>query len=73
MGRNTTALIGKWSMDGAHGFVVGGFRSSLDILAIVSARSHEPSSVPAAPTPAPLLLKPAGEGDWQPLLGAEPA
>jgi hypothetical protein len=70
---NTTRLIGEWSMDGDHGVRVDGFRPLVDIHAIVAARSLDPVADAAAPTPAPLLLKPAGGDDWQPLLGADSA
>jgi hypothetical protein len=70
---NTTALIGAWSMDGARDDLDGRFRSPLDILAIVSARRDEPADEVAPPTRPPLLLKPAGEDDWLPLLVGDPA
>lgn len=70
---STMRLIGEWSMDGAHGDLGSRFRSALDVLAVVSARSHEPNGDVAPPVPAPLLLKPAGEDDWRPLLVGDPA
>ena len=70
---NTTGLIAEWSMDGGHGILVGGFRSVLDIHAIVEARGATPIGDAGAPTPATLLLKPAGGEDWEPLLLADSA
>jgi hypothetical protein len=66
---NTTRLISQWSMDGARTDLRHGFRSAVDIVAALSGRSNEP----AAPTSESagtdgLLVKPAGGGDWQPLL-----
>jgi hypothetical protein len=71
---NMTSLIRRWSMDGARSDLVDRFRSSLDIHAIVAARStDEPSDDVAPPTRPEVLLKPAGEDDWRPLLVGEPA
>ena len=69
---NTTALIGAWSMDGAQGDL-DGFRSVLDINALVAERSATPDEAPApVPERPPLLMKPAGEDDWRPLPVALP-
>jgi hypothetical protein len=65
---HTLALIGRWSMEGARGDLGGRFGSPLDLHAIVSERSEEPGSEVPPPAPPPLLLKPAGEDDWRPLL-----
>jgi hypothetical protein len=68
---NTTRLIGHWSMDGARNDLRQGFRSAVDILAVVSGLTAQPSAETGAPQAADgLLVKPAGEGDWQPLLAA---
>lgn len=67
---NTTALIERWSMDGASDDLASRFRPSVDIIAVVGERSSE-SSDDAAPQPA-LLMKPAGEEDWRPLLVGMP-
>jgi hypothetical protein len=67
---NTTALIERWSMDGASEDVAARFRPSVDIIAIVGERSSEPSD-DEAPRPG-LLMKPAGEEDWRPLLVGMP-
>jgi hypothetical protein len=66
------ALIRKWSMEGARGDLQGRFGSLVDINAIVAERSAEPRSDVSSPTQPPLLLKPAGEDDWQPLLVVVP-
>lgn len=69
---NTTALIGAWSMDGAHGDL-DGFRSVLDIHALVAERDAAAEEEPAPPPERPpLLMKPAGEDDWRPLPVALP-
>ena len=62
---NTTALIGAWSMDGALE-LEGSFLSAVDINAMVSERSVPEESV-TPPERTPLLMKSAGEDDWQPL------
>jgi hypothetical protein len=54
-------------MEGARD-LSGRFASSLDINAIVAERAEKPTADVAPPSPEPLLLKPAGEDDWQPLL-----
>jgi hypothetical protein len=66
---NTTRLISQWSMDGARTDLHRGFHSAVDILAALAGRSDEPAAPPSesAVTDA-LLVKPAGGGDWQPLL-----
>lgn len=65
---NTTRLIGHWSMDGARSDLHHGFRSAVDILAVLAGRTTEAPLYPVegAATDG-LLVKPAGEGDWQPL------
>jgi hypothetical protein len=68
---NTTRLIGHWSMDGARSDQLHGFGSAVDILALVGGRATEA----AAPADESLgagrvLVKPAGEDDWQPLFAA---
>jgi len=69
---NTTALIGAWSMDGAQGDL-DGFRSVLDINALVAQRGAAHYEAPAPPSELPpLLMKPAGEDDWRPLPVALP-
>lgn len=65
---NTLALIRKWSMKGAREDLGGRFGSPVDILAIVAERNEEAASDVAPPATAPVLLKPAGEDDWRPLL-----
>ena len=66
---HTLALIGRWSMEGARDDLDGRFGSPLDIHAIVAERSEEePISEVPPPVPPPLLMKPAGEDDWRPLL-----
>jgi hypothetical protein len=68
---NTTALITHWTMEGARADLDRGFRPSVDILAAVSELSSdpvvEPASAEAQSQPTPLLVKRAGEDDWQPL------
>lgn len=76
-GKRTTemdplALIRKWSMEGARGDLQGRFGSLVDINAVVAERSEEPRNDDSPPTQPPLLLKPAGEDDWQPLLVVAP-
>lgn len=62
---NTLALIREWSMDGAGGDLDGRFASPVDIHAMVSEREEGQNGEVAPPTPPPLLLKRAGEDDWQ--------
>jgi hypothetical protein len=72
---NTTRLIRHWSMGNAlsDDRLRHGAASALDIRAAVSAQEHgRAPELPAAPgkdagDPG-LLVKPAGGGDWQPLL-----
>jgi hypothetical protein len=66
---NTTALIAEWSMCGARRDVGGRFRTTDDIRALLS------GGVAAEPPPASasLLVKPADEDDWRPLVAAEAA
>jgi len=70
-GRNTTALIGEWSMTGARSDLEGRFESVVDIHAAMSERDRVPSSSPVSPIgePEPLLVKAAGDADWRPLTG----
>jgi hypothetical protein len=65
---NTTRLIRHWSMEGAVNDIQHDFGSAVDIHAAVSERPGEPAATPAAESAAGLLVKPAGGGDWQPLL-----
>jgi hypothetical protein len=69
---NTTRLIGSWTMDGAGGDLGERFRSPLDLGAVVSERSHEATTETAPYTPPPLLMKPADEEGWRPLLVGVP-
>ena len=59
-------------MDGAGGELGERFRSALDLGAVVSAHRHEPTPETAAPTRPPLLMKPADEDGWRPLLVGVP-
>lgn len=60
------ALIRQWSMAGAPGDLDGHFGTPPDIHALVAERHEEPGAeAPPEPGPAPLLMKPAGEDDWQ--------
>jgi hypothetical protein len=71
---NTTALIAEWSMEGALDELGARFHSAVDIDAVVAERDRESSEDGAPPTRPPLLLKPADEDDWHPLvLTPEPA
>ena len=76
MGVHTLTLISQWSMDGAPGDLNGGFRSPVDILEIVGGRTTQPPSSPIEQPPvhteSQLLVKRAGDDDWQPLLAALP-
>jgi hypothetical protein len=70
---NTTRLIKHWSMGGAltDHRLRDGAASALDIHAAVSGNPDEPAPAPSASEAAGkngLLVKPAGGGDWQPLL-----
>ena len=65
---NTLALIRRWSMDGARDDLDGRFGSPLDIHAAVAGRTEEPGNEVGPPAPPPLLMKPADEDDWRPLL-----
>ena len=62
---NTLALIREWSMDGADGDLDGCFASPVDIHALVSERSEDSGSEVLPSAPPPLLLKRAGDDDWQ--------
>jgi len=64
---NTTALIANWTMDGAVDDLGEHFESVVDIDALVAQREAESHEEPS--TPAPLLLKPAGEDEWHALAG----
>jgi len=64
----TTSLIGRWSMEGARDDVADGFRPTVDLGVLASGDVPEPPEERAPDRSAPLLLKPAGGGDWQPLL-----
>ena len=65
---NTLTLIRKWSMDGAPGAPDGRFGSPPDVHAAVAVREEEPTSaVPPAALP-PVMMKPADEDEWRPLL-----
>jgi hypothetical protein len=66
---NTTRLIDQWSMDGARTDLHKGFRSAVDILALVAGRNMQPVAHTSERADADgLLVKPAGGDDWQPLL-----
>lgn len=71
---NTTALIGAWSMDGAHGDL-DGFRPAPDIVALVAERDAVEIEEALPPERPPLLFKTADEDDWQlfPVAVPEPA
>ena len=61
---NTTALISNWSMAGARSELERRFGSAPDIVAAVAeSLDRGPVRIPAAP----LMVKPAGEGEWRPL------
>jgi len=62
---NTTSLIQHWSMSGARRDLAGRFRATDDIHALLLGETTEKAP---ARSPAPLLVKPAGEGGWEPLL-----
>jgi hypothetical protein len=69
---NTTALITHWSMEGARRDLDVRFGSAVDILATVSEQSREStddeaSEAPSAPS-RPLMVKQAGDDDWEPLV-----
>jgi hypothetical protein len=66
---NTTRLIGQWSMDGARADLRHGFRSAVDIVAVLSGATTEaPLLAVEVVASDGLLVKPAGGDDWQPLL-----
>lgn len=69
---NTLTLIRRWSMAGAPGDLDGRFGSPLDINAAVAESSEEPRPEVLPPTPPTLLMKPADEDDWRPLLVGVP-
>jgi hypothetical protein len=71
---NTTALITYWTMDGASNDIDRRFGSPVDILALVHGSSTElgveASSVdvvPSQPNHPPLLVKKAGQDEWESL------
>jgi hypothetical protein len=68
MAVNTLTLISEWSMDGASGDLNGGFRSPVDIFEMVGEQTPPPSSTSERPPvhkESPLLVKRAGEDEWQ--------
>ena len=54
-------------MGGSDRELHGRFHSNVDILAVLSGRDSEPSVPAPAPSDQPLLMKRAGDEDWQPL------
>jgi hypothetical protein len=66
---NTLVLIRRWSMEGARSDLDGHFASPVDIHAAVAALNEEPrnETPPSAPA-SQVLMKPAGEDEWRPLL-----
>ena len=66
---NTTKLIGRWSMDGAMEDVAARFRSSVDIIDLLSSGGREQSASAVEPpvVDSSLWVKRAGDDDWQPL------
>jgi hypothetical protein len=65
---NTLALIREWSMDGADADLNGRFGSPVDIHALVAEYGESAGSEARPPEPSSVLMKPAGEDDWTPLL-----
>jgi hypothetical protein len=64
---NTTALIGEWHMGETDRELDGRFHSNVDILAVLSGRDSEPSVPAPVPSAQPVLMKRAGDADWEPL------
>jgi hypothetical protein len=69
---NTTDLITHWTMGDDEPDLHRSFAPSVDILAAVSERSTEADAEADPPEDevarSPLLVKRAGEDDWQPLV-----
>jgi hypothetical protein len=69
---NTTDLITHWTMGDDEPDLDWGFAPSVDILAAVSERSTDANAEVDASEDevarGPLLVKRAGEDDWQPLV-----
>jgi hypothetical protein len=65
---NTLVLIHKWSMAGARSDLGDHFGSPVDIHAAVAERTQEPVAEAPPPASPQVMMKPAGEGDWRPLL-----
>jgi hypothetical protein len=69
---NTTDLITHWTMGDDEPDLDRSFAPSVDILAAVSDRSPDPEPDVGSSEPevarSPLLVKRAGEDDWQPLV-----
>jgi hypothetical protein len=63
---NTTRLIAHWSMEGARLDLDGRFHSTVDILDAVAASEPTIAAEPSVGSD-PLLVKRAGDEDWQPL------
>jgi hypothetical protein len=66
---NTTGLITHWSMEGAMHDIDRRFGPAVDILAAVAEPASEPLSetVQPAESTSTLLVKRAGDDEWQPL------
>lgn len=69
--QNRLALIRSWSMDGATGDLDRSFESAVDIHALTAVRDEEPTTTPERSVRPAFMMKPAGEGEWRPLI-AEP-
>jgi hypothetical protein len=65
---NTIALIRNWSMAGARRDLGGHFGSPVDIHAAVAERDEESRGDASENGSTRVMMKPAGEDDWRPLL-----
>jgi hypothetical protein len=69
---NTLTLIRRWSMAGARSDFEAHFTSPVDIHAAVAERREESADELPPPATPTVLMKPAGEDDWRPLLVGVP-
>ena len=69
---NTLVLIHRWSMAGARSDLGGHFGSPVDINAAVAELNEVPVGDVPEPASAHVMMKPADEDDWRPLLVGVP-
>ena len=65
---NTTGLISNWSMAGAREELQRRYAPATDILAAVAEGDDEPQDDATSAPQSHVMVKRAGEDDWQPLV-----